>query len=137
MFVKFISVRFVLSSFKINSSAICDLLKKEIILRCWIDIGDKKFFGPGRAELLELIGEEGSISKAAKKMGMSYKKAWDMVERMNTTGSKPYLTVHKGGKKGGGAELTPIGKKVLAAYRKLTARIDKVVEGDKELLKLI
>src|SRR6187551_433457 len=110
---------------------------KEIRVRCWITIRGEKHFGPGPAELLEHIQESGSIAKAAKAMGMSYKKAWDIVERMNDAGSKPYLTVHKGGKKGGGAELTPAGKKVLAAYRKLTARIDKVVEQDKELLKLI
>jgi molybdate transport system regulatory protein len=50
-------------------------MKIEIRVRCWIDINGEKFFGPGRAELLELIGDTGSIAKAAKSMGMSYKKA--------------------------------------------------------------
>lgn len=70
---------------------------KQIRIRCWIDIDGVKFFGPGRAELLELIDQEGSIAKAAKKMGMSYKKAWDMVDEMNTRGVKPFVISRKGG----------------------------------------
>jgi molybdate transport system regulatory protein len=111
--------------------------KKEIRLRCWIDIDGVKFFGPGRAELLELIEEEGSLSKAAKRMGMSYKKAWDMVDEMNTMGQKPLLIMRKGGEKGGGAELTDTGKKVVARYKTLMAKLDAVVEKESELLKLI
>lgn len=110
---------------------------KEIRVRCWITIRGEKHFGPGPAELLERIQESGSISKAAEVMGMSYKKAWDMVEHMNTKGSKPYVTTQKGGSKGGGTELTETGKKVLEAYRKLKERIDEVVQEETELLKLI
>jgi len=111
--------------------------KKEIILRCWIDVGDKKFFGPGRAELLELIGEEGSISKAAKKMGMSYKKAWDMVDAMNNISQKPLVLSHKGGENGGGAELTENGKKIIAKYYALLKKLNSIVEKDTEILRLI
>ena len=76
--------------------------KKDIRVRCWVDIDGVKFFGPGRAELLELVEESGSISQAAKSMGMSYKKAWAMIDEMNTLGQKPYVITQKGGQKGGG-----------------------------------
>jgi molybdate transport system regulatory protein len=112
-------------------------MKKEIRVKCWIDINGSKFFGPGPAELLQLIGETGSISKAAKSMGMSYKKAWDLVDHLNSKGQKPYVLSHKGGQKGGGAELTPTGKKVVTAYNSLTQKIQTVVTKDKQLLKLI
>ncbi|MBT1698746.1 winged helix-turn-helix domain-containing protein [Fulvivirgaceae bacterium PWU4] len=111
--------------------------KKEIRFRCWIDIDGTKFFGPGPAELLELISEEGSIAKAAKKMGMSYKKAWDIIDELNTRGKKPFVVSHKGGESGGGAELTETGKKVVARYRALTSKLKAIIEKDTVLLKLI
>jgi molybdate transport system regulatory protein len=111
--------------------------KKQIRIRCWVDIDGVKFFGPGPAQLLELIEETGSISKAAKKMKMSYKKAWDIVDHLNAFGRKPYVLSHKGGKKGGGAELTSAGRKVLSTYNGLTEKINAVVSKDHSLLKVI
>src|SRR5688500_2979203 len=102
-------------------------MKKEIRFRCWIDINGERFFGPGRAELLELIDETGSISKAAKKMGMSYKKAWAMVDEMNAKASKPYVTSQKGGHKGGGTALTASGKQMLHAYNNIFNKINTIV----------
>jgi molybdate transport system regulatory protein len=111
--------------------------KKAIRLRCWIELDGTKFFGPGPAQLLELIESEGSLAKAAKKMKMSYKKAWDMIDDINSRGKKPFVLLRKGGEKGGGAELTATGKKVVSRYHRLTARLNTVVEKDNELLKLI
>lgn len=111
--------------------------EKEIRVRCWVTIDGLKHFGPGPAELLEHIQASGSISKAAEAMGMSYKKAWDMVENMNARGSKPYVIAHKGGSKGGGTDLTEKGKNVLESYRKLMNRINEVVQKETELLKAI
>ncbi len=111
--------------------------KKDIRVRCWIDIEGVKFFGKGRAELLELIEESGSISKAAKSMGMSYKKAWAMIDEMNTFGQKPYVITQKGGQKGGGAEVTETGKKVLIAYTKLINKLQTIVDKETEIFKLI
>lgn len=111
--------------------------KKEIRIRCWIDIDGVKFFGPGRADLLERIKESGSIAKAAKIMGMSYKKAWDMIEEMNSKGQKPYVVARKGGQKGGGTELTDTGKKVVASYWKLCNKMHAIADKEKELLKII
>jgi molybdate transport system regulatory protein len=112
-------------------------MKKEIRIRCWVDIDGEKFFGPGRAELLELIGETGSIAKAAKSMGMSYKKAWDMVNEMNTLGSKPYVVSHAGGDKGGGAQVTEAGNKMLNAYKNIVAQLDSIAIKNKDILKLV
>ncbi|WP_293295102.1 winged helix-turn-helix domain-containing protein [Allomuricauda sp.] len=111
---------------------------KELKVRCWIDIDGKKFFGPGRAQLLILIDKNGSLSKAAKEMGMSYRKAWAMVEDMNQRGQQPYVKLHKGGTQGGGAELTPRGKKVLSAFQQMNTQIQATVEQHtQEMLELI
>lgn len=111
--------------------------KKAIRVRCWIDIDGYKFFGPGRQELLQLIEESGSISKAAKSMGMSYKKAWAMVEELNALGSKPYVITHKGGQKGGGTEITPAAKRLMTAYNKLTKKLNAVVQKEAGILALV
>jgi len=111
--------------------------KKSIRIRCWIDIDGEKFFGPGPAQLLEFIEQEGSIAKAAKKMSMSYKKAWDLIVEMNSRGQKPYVVARKGGEKGGGAAITKNGKDVLARYRRLTAKLNAVVKKNSGILKWI
>lgn len=111
---------------------------KELKIRCWIDIDGKKFFGPGRAQLLMMIDKNGSLSKAAKEMGMSYRKAWSMVEDMNLRGQQPYVELHKGGTKGGGAELTETGKKVLSTFLKMNDKITATVQQHtEEMLGLI
>ena len=112
-------------------------MKKEIRFQCWIDIDGEKFFGPGPARLLELIDKEGSISKAAKQMGMSYKKAWDIIDHLNSRGLNPYVISRKGGKKGGGAELTGNGKKVIQKYRSLMDKLNSVTRKEVTLLKLV
>jgi molybdate transport system regulatory protein len=112
-------------------------MKKEIRIRSWIDIDGVKFFGRGRAELLELIVKTGSIAKAAKSMGMSYKKAWDMVNEMNTRGNKPFVISHKGGEKGGGAEVTEAGRKMLEAYKAMEKQLDSIAAKHKDILKLV
>ncbi|MDF0716107.1 winged helix-turn-helix domain-containing protein [Muricauda sp. 334s03] len=111
---------------------------KELKIRCWIDIDGKKFFGTGRAQLLMMIEKNGSLSKAAKEMGMSYRKAWAMVDDMNQRGQQPYVELHKGGIKGGGAELTEVGKKVLASFQKMNDKINETVQQHtEEILRLI
>ena len=111
--------------------------KKEIVVRCWIDIDGARFFGPGRLELLSLVDESGSIVKAAKAMGMSYKKAWDMVDDMNTRGKKPLVVARKGGDKGGGTELTDTGRKIIAKYSKLVSKLNSIIEKNDDILNLV
>src|SRR4026209_2558383 len=108
--------------------------KKEIRIRCWIDIDGVRFFGPGRAELLSLIDDSGSIVKAARAMGMSYKKAWDMVDEMNTRGKKPFVVARKGGDKGGGSELTDTARKMLSKYNKLMNKLNAIVDKNSDIL---
>lgn len=75
------------------------------------------FLGPGKAELLDRIAETGSIAAAARAMGMSYKRAWSMIETLNAMFDQPLVTSARGGPGKGGAVLTPRGTAVLAAYR--------------------
>lgn len=75
--------------------------------------------GPGKARLLELIRDAGSISAAARGMGMSYKRAWMLVEEMNAAFAAPVVVSVRGGPKGGGAQITPEGLAVLDAFRAL------------------
>lgn len=110
---------------------------KELRVRYWIYLDGDKFFGIGRAELLKHIRESGSIANAAKAMGMSYKKAWAMVDDMNSKAKVPYVVAKKGGKKGGGTELTEAGKKMLEAYDRLNDKLAAIAESEKEILSLI
>lgn len=73
--------------------------------------------GPGKIELLENIAAYGSISAAARSMEMSYKHAWDLVEEMNRLFGKPLLAAQTGGRRGGGAQLTPLGLSVISRFR--------------------
>ncbi|WP_418595068.1 winged helix-turn-helix domain-containing protein [Ponticoccus sp. (in: a-proteobacteria)] len=75
--------------------------------------------GPGKADLLERIRDTGSIAAAGRTMSMSYKRAWMLVEEMNTAFREPLVDSTRGGAKGGGARLTDAGAEVLANYRKL------------------
>tara|TARA_R110002020_G_scaffold16900_14_gene60096 strand:- start:4816 stop:5205 length:390 start_codon:yes stop_codon:yes gene_type:complete len=77
--------------------------------------------GPGKADLLEGIAAEGSISAAGRRMRMSYKRAWMLVEEMNAAFATPLVESSRGGASGGGARLTEAGEAVLAQYRRLEA----------------
>jgi molybdate transport system regulatory protein len=78
--------------------------------------------GPGKADLLEGIRDAGSIAAAGRRMGMSYKRAWGLVEAMNAAYREPLVTAARGGAAHGGASLTALGLGVLAAYRGLEAK---------------
>ncbi|MDR3418709.1 MAG: LysR family transcriptional regulator [Nevskia sp.] len=91
--------------------------------------GDDIAMGPGKADLLQAIADSGSISAAARALGMSYRRAWQLVETMNACFDPPLVRPSKGGRGGGGAELTPQGQAVLAAYRKLQGEVQAVLES--------
>ena len=76
-------------------------------------------FGRGKADLLQFIDEAGSISAAGRRMSMSYRRAWALVDEMNTTFTEPLVDSARGGSGGGGASLTEKGRAVLAHYRAL------------------
>lgn len=88
-------------------------------LRIRILFGADAMLGPGKADLLERIGETGSIAAAGRAMSMSYKRAWSLVDEMNAAFRDPLVVSSRGGPRGGGAHLTEAGQAVLAHYRKL------------------
>jgi molybdate transport system regulatory protein len=81
--------------------------------------------GPGKADLLEAIEKAGSISGAAREAGMSYRRAWILVDTMNACFTKPLVSTAKGGADHGGARLTPTGRQVLTRYRRLAVLVEK------------
>ena len=76
-------------------------------------------FGRGKADLLQAVDEEGSISAAGRRMKMSYRRAWNLVEEMNAAFDPPLVDSSRGGSGGGGASLTAQGRRILAHYRAL------------------
>lgn len=78
--------------------------------------GDEDAFGPGKAQLLESLLETGSLNRSASAMKMSYVKALALVRAMNTHFSEPLVVLSRGGKDGGGTQITATGRKVLAEY---------------------
>jgi molybdate transport system regulatory protein len=91
--------------------------------------------GPGKADLLEAIAATGSISAAGRRMGMSYKRAWTLVDEMNGWFREPLVEAGKGGAGGGGARLTGTGETVLDAYRRMEEQASATVAGDVEGLR--
>ena len=87
------------------------------LVRIRIVFGEGEMIGPGKADLLEEIGRCGSISAAGRKMGMSYKRAWELVGTLNGMFRAPLVDSTRGGPGGGGAVLTELGHEVLAHYR--------------------
>jgi molybdate transport system regulatory protein len=81
--------------------------------------------GPGKADLLEAIQNTGSISAAARLMRMSYRRAWILVDTMNSAFRSPLVRTSKGGAEGGGASLTRLGRTVLTRYRRLAAQVKR------------
>lgn len=87
---------------------------------------DERAIGPGKADLLEAIARAGSISAAAKEMGMSYTRAWALVDTMNRAFKQPLVEAAPGGARGGGARVTATGADVLKRYRALQNALDTV-----------
>lgn len=88
-----------------------------------IYLGDEVALGPGKAELLQHISETGSISEAARRMEMSYNRAWLLVRTMNHCFKEPLVIANRGGDQHGGAELTKTGKRVLAFYQRTESKV--------------
>jgi molybdate transport system regulatory protein len=82
-----------------------------------IDFGPGEAIGPGKVALLEQIERSGSISGAARDLGMSYRRGWMLLESLNESFREPVTTATKGGKGGGGAMLTPLGRELIRTYR--------------------
>jgi len=109
--------------------------KKSTGARLRIVLGPDIAIGPGKAAILEEVRATGSISAAGRSMGMGYKKAWYMVDTMNKCFSQPLVVTVKGGKRGGGAQLTELGEEVLSRYRKMEALSSKAIGRELSALK--
>lgn len=119
-------------------SSVKSLLLKKLTYKVtgslWIECEDERFLGPGRVELLERIEETGSINKAAKLMGMSYKKAWEMINALNKQAAKPFVVTQIGGEKGGGSVITAAAKEFINYHKQLRQRFQDFLKTETEHL---
>jgi len=86
-----------------------------------VDLGGERAIGPGKIRLLEAIRDTGSITKAGIALGMSYRRAWLLVDDMNNCFREPVIVAQAGGSHGGGAALTPFGTRLIDQYRAIEA----------------
>ena len=82
-----------------------------------VDLGPGQSVGPGKIRLLEAVAESGSISSAGRDLGMSYRRAWMLIEQMNQSFRRKVVSTQLGGSHGGGAKLTPFGAELVKRYR--------------------
>jgi molybdate transport system regulatory protein len=94
-------------------------------VRVWIERNGEKVLGKGRVELLGLIDRHHSITAAARRMKMSYRRAWTLVRDMNEAAGEPLVELSTGGSGGGGATLTPRGKEAVADYQRIVDRLSR------------
>jgi molybdate transport system regulatory protein len=100
----------------------------EIELR--INLDSETLLGPGKAALLQAIDDTGSIAAAGRRLAMSYKRAWYLIDTMNTYFSEPVVVSAKGGNSRGGARLTATGRKVLECYRRMEKKTHSALARD-------
>lgn len=105
--------------------------------RIWIETEGNVLLGEGRMHLLKAIDETGSLSKAAKSLNLSYKKAWQLLDSVNKSAKKPVTINSIGGKSGGGTTLTSYGKKLISTFDDINKNcwqfLDKELEKIKDL----
>jgi len=100
-------------------------MKPEVQFRLRIRNGDDIAVGPGKIALLEAVANTGSITAAAKLLGMSYRRAWLLVDTMNRCFKSRVVETEAGGNRGGGTRLTALGAEVVRSYRRIEARAAK------------
>ncbi len=98
--------------------------------RLRILLGAEIALGPGKADLLEAIARSGSISAAGRELGMSYRRAWNLVEVMNRSFRSPLVETLTGGSGGGGARVTELGVDILARYRAMETKATMAVAAE-------
>ena len=104
------------------------MTRPHLSIRLDLTSGDR--IGPGKIGLLEAIRDTGSISAGARKLGMSYRRAWLLVDEINAALQKPAVASTTGGRQGGGAVLTPVGNKIIQIYRSIEAAARKSAGGE-------
>jgi len=91
--------------------------------------GEWHAMGPGKADLLDAIGREGTVPAAARAIGMSYRKAWMLVDRMNGAFVGPLVLTHKNGGPARGAAITDLGREIVAHFRAMEAAVRAAAEA--------
>jgi molybdate transport system regulatory protein len=86
-----------------------------------VELGSGRALGPGKIQLLETIDKTGSISEAGRRLGMSYRRAWRLVDDMNNCFRDPVIEAQQGGAHGGGTTLAPLGKRLVERYHAIEA----------------
>ncbi|MFN3884981.1 MAG: winged helix-turn-helix domain-containing protein [Rhodocyclaceae bacterium] len=104
------------------------------LVRPRLYLGGELSLGPGKIDLLRKIGEVGSISAAARALGVPYKRAWLLIDTLNRGFPSPVLETAAGGRAGGGARLTPLGEALVAAYDALEARLNTAARAELDVL---
>lgn len=99
-------------------------------IRIRVTCGDEIAMGQGKADLLEAIQATGSISAAGRQLGLSYRKAWLMVDEMNRCFTSAVVETAKGGAQGGGARVTDLGREALRQYRQIQALAKGAIEPE-------
>jgi molybdate transport system regulatory protein len=114
------------------------MTKARIQLHLRVVKGNARAIGPGKIALLEAIRDTGSISAAARKLGMSYRRAWVLVDDLNRRVSNGVVEAVPGGKHGGGTTLSPTGHKLVGLYRDIEQKaLRHTSAATRTLLKLI
>ena len=108
---------------------------RQAALTIRIDFGAFGYLGPGKIGLMELISKHGSISAAGKEMGMSYRRAWLLVDEINQIFREPLVDKQMGGSGGGGAKLTKLGRDVVGRYRAIEGAAAGASAADLRALK--
>ena len=108
--------------------------KHKLSCKVWIEYKGKPVIGKGGAEILEAIGKENSISKAAETLGMSYRYVWNYLQDIRKALEEPIVETYKGGKSGGGgARLTDLGRSLLGEYKQVESYLSKVLSDSGNL----
>jgi molybdate transport system regulatory protein len=95
---------------------------------------DEHKLGPGKIQLLEAIREHGSISAAARSMGMAYRHAWELVDDLNRCFQSPVVAASTGGRAGGGAEVTPFGEELIRRFHAMEKATRRAISRDLDAL---
>ena len=108
--------------------------KHKLSCKAWIEYKGKPLIGKGGAEILETIDKDGSISKTAETLRMSYRYVWNYIQEIQTVMEESVVETFKGGKSGGGgAKLTDLGKSLLGEYKQVEIYLDKVLSNQGSL----
>ena len=104
--------------------------RRDPVARLRIVFSSGQRIGPGKIDLLEAIARTGSIAAAGRELGMSYRRAWLLVDAVNGLFRTPVVVSSVGGAHGGGAALTDLGRRVIAAYRRIEAGANAEIDHE-------